>query len=320
MYTLIPNYSLAVYPIAYLPAAWLNPGHAVMEKEFLVLRHFHHAANGIYIWEYFTTLHYELDIIRGRCPYQWTIWIYSLMRGATLLAIIPDFVNLNVVTPINCQVWITFELISSYLVLFAASILICVRISSWDSTLQGCVVLNSEDKFSVTVSLIADIVLFVVILVGLRRLRRESRGSFDPGCLLWKQGIVWLLIATAAEVPPTVFINLNLDASFNIIMFQLPALIVMSIAATRMYRSPSEVVLGSTETSFLDMGSPQKRTRRVSKNHSAPVELSRTEVDVGAVYERYPPSQTITCIDGQPEGSSLNGRSIAEMMENRVSR
>jgi hypothetical protein len=26
------------------------------------------------------------------------------MRGATLLAIIPDFVNLNVVTPINCQV------------------------------------------------------------------------------------------------------------------------------------------------------------------------------------------------------------------------
>jgi hypothetical protein len=43
-------------------------------------------------------------------------------------------------------------------------------------------------------------------------------------------------------------------------------------------------------------------------------------VDVGAVYERYPPSQTITCIDGQPEGSSLNGRSIAEMMENRVSR
>lgn len=47
--------------------------------------------------------------------------------------------------------------------------------------------LNSEDKFSVTVSLIADIVLFVVILVGLRRLRRESRGSFDPGCLLWKQ-------------------------------------------------------------------------------------------------------------------------------------
>lgn len=32
-----------------------------------------------------------------------------------------------------------------------------------------------------------DIVLFVVILVGLRRLRGESGGSFDPGSLPWKQ-------------------------------------------------------------------------------------------------------------------------------------
>ncbi|KAH9986377.1 hypothetical protein BJV77DRAFT_1029246 [Russula vinacea] len=343
----------------------------VMETEFsVVLRHVHHTVNGIYIWEYFTTLDYELDVIRGRCPHQWTIWIYSLMRAATLLAIIPDFVNLNVVTPINCQAWMTFELIFSYLVLFAASILICVRMyasfhssslpnhaifpnevliktfsvaiwkqnkhilaiaiiiwvtnastivrgimrlsTAWDPTSQGCVVFNSEDKFSITVSLMTDIVLFVVILVGLRRLRGESGGSFDPGSLPWKQGIVWLIIAAAAEVPPTVFINLNLNASFNIIMFQLPALIIVSIAATRMYRSPSEAVLGSTETSFLDMGSRRKRTKRASKtnwSHSAPTEMP--EVDVDTVYERSPPSQTIICIDRQPEGSSLT-------MENRI--
>jgi hypothetical protein len=48
-------------------------------------------------------------------------------------------------------------------------------------------VFNSEDKFSITVSLMTDIVLFVVILVGLRRLRGESGGSFDPGSLPWKQ-------------------------------------------------------------------------------------------------------------------------------------
>jgi hypothetical protein len=58
------------------------------------------------------------------------------MRAATLLAIIPDFVNLNVVTPINCQVgsasyvcvitftprldnpkaWMTFELVGKRLI------------------------------------------------------------------------------------------------------------------------------------------------------------------------------------------------------------
>ena len=57
----------------------------------MVLRHFHHTVNGIYMWvyfaesttlsqltsswEYFTTLDYELDVIRGRCPHQWTIWV-----------------------------------------------------------------------------------------------------------------------------------------------------------------------------------------------------------------------------------------------------
>ena len=82
-----------------------------------------------------------------------------------------------------------------------------------------------------------DIILFVVILVGLRRLRGESGGSFDPGSLPWKQvglrrflfvvpqstndlliwtckGIVWLIIAAAAEVPPTVNLASSHGTSF----------------------------------------------------------------------------------------------------------
>jgi hypothetical protein len=31
-------------------------------------------------WEYVTTLDFELDIIRGRRPYQWTIWVCSERR------------------------------------------------------------------------------------------------------------------------------------------------------------------------------------------------------------------------------------------------
>ncbi len=30
-----------------------------------------------YSWEYVTTLHFELDIIRGRRSYRWTIWVCS---------------------------------------------------------------------------------------------------------------------------------------------------------------------------------------------------------------------------------------------------
>ena len=28
-------------------------------------------------WEYVTTLDFELDLIRGRRPYRWTIWVCS---------------------------------------------------------------------------------------------------------------------------------------------------------------------------------------------------------------------------------------------------
>ena len=81
-------------------------------------------------WEYLTTLDFELDVIRGRRPYRWTIWvgnyrrysrlpsftlvrtwvefsvsqIYSLTRVSTLMAVILSFVAFDTTTPINCHV------------------------------------------------------------------------------------------------------------------------------------------------------------------------------------------------------------------------
>jgi len=60
--------------------------------------------DGPYIWKFITTLDYELRVIRGRQPYRWTIWIYSLARFAALMAVIIDLVFLNVTTQMGCQV------------------------------------------------------------------------------------------------------------------------------------------------------------------------------------------------------------------------
>lgn len=73
------------------------------------------------------------------------------------------------------------------------------------------------------------------MLVGLLRQRLDGMGQF-----LWKQGHIWLFLATIAEVPPTVFIGLNLNDPFNL-MFQTPSLIVMSITAMRMHRSLADL-------------------------------------------------------------------------------
>jgi hypothetical protein len=83
-----------------------------------------------------------------------------------------------------------------------------------------------SNKQTAVAMLITDIVLFCIMLVGLLRLRQRGGGMFELGRLLWKQvrlwqslmpscspyayvtsvheGVIWLLIAAAAEIPPTV--------------------------------------------------------------------------------------------------------------------
>ena len=92
---------------------------------------------------------------------------------------------------------------------------------------------------------VTDIVLLLIMLVGLLRLRRHGGGTFGVTHLLWKQvwwqlspqvlssidtysfhkGICWLLLATAAGVPPAVsptfFSPVSfLSSPYNVIGFQ----------------------------------------------------------------------------------------------------
>jgi hypothetical protein len=87
-------------------------------------------------WEFFTTLDCEWEVIRGRLPYRWTIWvsnnrcfnllfivlsvwanlfirqIYSLARVAALLGVIFCITIMDITTPINCQVGTVFYVYS----------------------------------------------------------------------------------------------------------------------------------------------------------------------------------------------------------------
>ncbi|KAH9970020.1 hypothetical protein BGW80DRAFT_623877 [Lactifluus volemus] len=227
------------------------------------------AVDGILLWEFVTTLDFEWSIIRGNRPYHWTIWIYSLMRLAALMAVILDMIELDVYTPINCQLGIIFELIFSYLTLACASLLLMlcvvaiwkrnkiiltlattvwmtsvafliqgiVRIRSVWTSEEGCLVSNSDiAKLNFIVTLATYTILLLMMLAGLLYLRLEGGGVLSLGDFLWKQGVIWFLLAAVAEVPPAVFLFLNLNESFNL-MFQIPALIVLAIAATRIYRA-----------------------------------------------------------------------------------
>jgi len=281
-----------------------------------------HTVDGLYIWEFFTTLDYEWSVIRRRRPYQWSIWVYSLTRLATLWAVILNIIGFDVTNPINCQAWLTFELVFAYVAFASASLLIALRtIAIWNKNkfliaavygvwltnvaflirgivklraewttagLQGsCAILNTDSsKANIVAMLVTDVILLAIMLVGLFRLRHRADHPVGLTRLLWTQGVVLLVLATIAQVPPAVFICLNLSDPFNL-MFQTPALITMSIASTRMYRSLSDF-----SSSDISQSTTQTRSAPGTKlTFAGPVQLNHMEVTVHTNSEQYP-SQT----------------------------
>ncbi|KAF8488842.1 hypothetical protein F5888DRAFT_1750585, partial [Russula emetica] len=120
------------------------------------------------------------------------------------------------------------------------------------------------------------------MLTGLLRLRRGT-GSFYLLHLLWKQGVIWLAIASAAELPQ--------------VLFWVPSTVAIIIAGTRTYRSlihsasPPDIHFGEP-----DSPNPQKSRRLVSHTKDSSVvhiPPKRSEVTVhGTYHEEYPMSQT----------------------------
>ncbi|KAI0294350.1 hypothetical protein BC826DRAFT_340898 [Russula brevipes] len=245
----------------------------IAQQSILVLVRFWHAVDGLYIWEFFTTLDYEFAVIRGRRPYRWSIWVYSLARVAGLMSVILNIVGMDVMVPMNCQLWISFQLFFCYTSSAAGSLLIVLRIVAiwirnklavatafglwgisvaffiqsiargravWAPTRLRCVNIDTQTSAPTLIAmLVTDLSLLLLMLVGLLHMRRDGGGTFGLSQLLWKQGLIWLLIATIAEAVPVIFIALNLDVQWNLTkqIFQAPSLYVMTIAGTRMHRS-----------------------------------------------------------------------------------
>jgi len=167
--------------------------------------------------------------------------------------------------------------------------------ANWNFILPQCQELNSQSsKPNIIVLFITDVVLLLIVLVGLFRLRSQGHITCGIGRLLWKQGVLWLILATLAEVLPMVFIILDLNGPFNL-MFQLPSVETLTIAATRMYRSLSDFASSTTDIASDNL---PKGGTKVSLKWSVAVPVDRTRVTTG---------MDITHEQSQPSGTSSNG-------------
>ncbi|KAI9511214.1 hypothetical protein F5148DRAFT_1281023 [Russula earlei] len=216
----------------------------VIQKDFAFSTHFMHFSDGIYLWEFLTTLRFGWEFITGKRQFKWTFLLYATTRICALGAVITSFVGFNVTHSINCQQWIVWHLIIVYTSLASASVLISLRViavwnrnlivialtfgmalvnmgfliygiatvrSEWSTTSDTCLLENtykSRDNITVTVS--TDIAQLIVMMIGLWRCRRTMTAS-GIAQYLYVQGLIWLVVATLAEIPSAVFINLNLN-------------------------------------------------------------------------------------------------------------
>jgi len=136
-----------------------------------------------------------------------------------------------------------------------------------------------NNPLSLISMLVTDISLLFIMLVGLFRLRRRGGGTFPLAQVLWRQGVLLLLIATIAGVPPVVFITLNLNAPFDA-MFQMPSWITMIIAGTRMHRSLVEFASRSTQVVCESPDNSNLPVRKTSRSSTNLISLHQLEVTI----------------------------------------
>ncbi|KAH9018565.1 hypothetical protein EDB85DRAFT_610512 [Lactarius pseudohatsudake] len=224
-----------------------------------------HIIDGIYIWEYFTTLWFEWEVlVTKRRQWRWTMLIYIGTRLTALGGVCTELVGFNLTTRFNCQAWLLAVYITCYPAFALNSLLILLRtVAIWERKLvisvvltavwltnvaflihgvtlakgvwlplaNACFVADSQKaKLNVLMSTVTDLILLFAMIIGVLRLQSDS----STWRMLYRHGIVWILLATVGLVPPTIFLFLNLNEPMNI-MFQTPA--SKTICATRLYRS-----------------------------------------------------------------------------------
>ncbi|KAI9434965.1 hypothetical protein H4582DRAFT_2080274 [Lactarius indigo] len=188
---------------------WHDP--ALLLRENLVITKLYHAIASLYIWETVFTAGFELNALRGKQPYGWTIWALSYASWA--------FASLIIVLRITA-IWNRNTIVSSIaLFMWLAGLGVSIRTltmieSTYDPVVDTCVVLRTHILISAAATILAaDVTLLVVMLIGL--LRHAQRSSAGIWHLLYKQCIVWMILAAVAEIPPVVFLILNLNDVWN---------------------------------------------------------------------------------------------------------
>ncbi|KAI0000899.1 hypothetical protein BJV77DRAFT_971496 [Russula vinacea] len=256
----------------------------IVAQDYMMVAKLWSAVDGLYIWEFITTLHYEWSIIRGRRSHNWTIWIYATTRLSALVTVILNIQSIGMSARYNCDVRRLPPLphFIGYIAVASASLLIVLRILAiWNK--KRAVVVMAFCVWGINVVFTIQSIIHSAWVPSGSACAIDNMDvlkinvlTFGLGRLLWKQGLIWFSIATLAEALPAVK---PLDS-----MFLDPSVVAISIAATRIHRSLTDFAATACHNlpHILDS---VRNTSGADGAHASPIPLNHIEVAVHKTYE-----------------------------------
>ncbi|OBZ76866.1 hypothetical protein A0H81_02927 [Grifola frondosa] len=226
-----------------------------------------YVTGGIFLWEWVTNLYLDWSLFSAiMVRWKWPTLLYLLTRLSTLITVICLFISINVKRELDCNASIHVILGFGYFAMALSSCLIAFRIagiwnrrpsivifvtvavfvntaffiyalitnggSVWVPEAKACIELHTvRNRLNTIVAFATDVLMLIVMLVGIW-VKRASGGLYR---LVYRQGIIWFLVAIIFYVPLVVLVTLNLNDAMNV-LFQMPVCIAMTLCATRMHR------------------------------------------------------------------------------------
>ncbi|KAF8302625.1 hypothetical protein DL93DRAFT_465819 [Clavulina sp. PMI_390] len=245
---------------------WSDP--AELQKDAAAFQKLCLTLLGVSTWEIVTQLPFDWSIFSGKRDGHWPAFFYFYCKYALWFAVIGVNIALNVTTEVNCQALYAFNQFAGNTTIGAASTLLMLRTiavwnrryfitiplvilslgqwgilfhgiatvrSSWNATASACVVDAVPPVFVELIYLYTmsfDLIVLILTTAGLVL----SPGRSSLWQLLFRQGIVYFLVAFLCNMIPAIFLLLNLNAIMNI-MFTIPAATFTSFVACRSFVS-----------------------------------------------------------------------------------
>ncbi|EIN08350.1 hypothetical protein PUNSTDRAFT_68830 [Punctularia strigosozonata HHB-11173 SS5] len=217
-------------------------------RDSVAFNNFMHTLLGLYIWEWATSLDFDLSFVRGKRRFGWPMIFYFLGRYCLLFALIGIAIALNVTSKLNCQALYTFNQCFGNAAVGFASINLSIRtmavwaqrwyivvplvviiLGHWSLLLhgillkaayfpgQGCVITQTSNKL-LAISFIYTMIFDLIVLsLSAVKLAFPKAARSKLVNLVFGDGLIYFVLAFLANLIATVFMLLNLNAVMSII-------------------------------------------------------------------------------------------------------